>query len=144
MSKRRERKPNLPQDTLNRARQQLAGDLIEQTEKPLESAPEPTSETDQPAQATPPSPPRRTESSRERTSRRRTPGASSTSGISRKDKTSDPAYVRNLLANPTKIVTEDQLRQEYSYVLADLRSMGTLAAILFVALIVVAQILANL
>lgn len=144
MSKRRERKPNLPQDTLNRARQQLAGDLIEQTEKTVESVPETTSEPPPSAKAAPPSPPRRAESSRERTSRRRAPGTSSTPGSSRKDKTSDPAYVRNLLANPTKIVTEDQLRQEYSYVLADLRSMGILAGILFVALIVVAQILANL
>ncbi|PJF41070.1 MAG: hypothetical protein D6737_00425 [Chloroflexi bacterium] len=45
--------------------------------------------------------------------------------------------VKYLLAHPTKIVTEDELRREYVHVVADLRSMGILAAILVVVLIVV-------
>ena len=45
-----------------------------------------------------------------------------------------------LLENPTKQVGEEELRQQYSYVLADLRNMGLLAAVLFVALIVVAGV----
>ena len=44
-----------------------------------------------------------------------------------------------MLANPTKFVTEDELRGQYNYVLADLRNMGILAAALLVALIVIAQ-----
>lgn len=53
----------------------------------------------------------------------------------------DPALVAQLLANPTKEVSEEQLRQEYSYVQADLRNMGLLAAGLVVLLVVLAQVL---
>ena len=52
-----------------------------------------------------------------------------------------PAEVAELLANPTRQVTTDELRQQYSYVIADLGSMGLLTALLFVAMIVAAQIL---
>jgi hypothetical protein len=146
MSKRRERKPNLPQDTLNRARQQLAGDLVgnEQTEtpeKPLEAAIE---EVQQPVLIVPnttsASPSKRVESSRDR-ARRRSTSVNASGNITRKDRTSDPAYIAEMLANPTKMVSEEELRQEYNYVTADLRSMALLAAGLFIALIVVAQVL---
>jgi hypothetical protein len=46
-----------------------------------------------------------------------------------------------LLAHPTKIVSEDELRRDYMYVINDLRSMGLLAAALVVLLIVLAQVL---
>jgi hypothetical protein len=46
-----------------------------------------------------------------------------------------------LLAHPTKIVSEDELRREYAYVISDLRGMGLLAAALVVLLIALAQIL---
>lgn len=49
--------------------------------------------------------------------------------------------IEHLLHNPTKVVTEDELRQQYGYVLRDLRNMGMLAAALFVALIVLALVL---
>jgi hypothetical protein len=38
-------------------------------------------------------------------------------------------------------VTEEELRGHYGYVLADLRSMGLLAAGLMVALVILAQVL---
>ena len=52
--------------------------------------------------------------------------------------------VSNMLEHPTITVTEDQLRQEYGYVVSDLRSMALLAAGLIVALVVLAQILPKL
>jgi DNA-directed RNA polymerase specialized sigma24 family protein len=51
------------------------------------------------------------------------------------------AEIAERLANPTRTVSEEELRQQYTYVLADLRSMGLLAGGLFVLMIVVAQFL---
>ena len=51
------------------------------------------------------------------------------------------AAIADLLANPTKVVTEDDLRADYGFVIKDLRNMGILAAGLFVALIVVSLVL---
>jgi len=49
--------------------------------------------------------------------------------------------VRQRLLNPTRIVSEGELRAEYSYVLRDLRSIGLLAAGLIIVLVVLAQVL---
>ena len=49
--------------------------------------------------------------------------------------------VTELLMNPTKVVTEEQLRSEYGYVLADIRSMGILTGSLIVLLILLATLL---
>lgn len=49
--------------------------------------------------------------------------------------------VADLLENPTLTVSEAQLRAEYSYVIADIRSMALLSAGLIAALIVLAQVL---
>jgi hypothetical protein len=49
--------------------------------------------------------------------------------------------VNELLANPTKVVTEDELRNAYSYVLADLRNMALLSLALVVLLVVLALVL---
>jgi hypothetical protein len=49
--------------------------------------------------------------------------------------------IAELLEHPTKIVTEAELRRDYSYVIFDLRSMAALAAALVVALVVLAQVL---
>jgi hypothetical protein len=51
------------------------------------------------------------------------------------------AEIEDILAHPTKTVTEAELHAQYGYVLADLRNMGALAAALFVLLVVLAQIL---
>jgi hypothetical protein len=46
--------------------------------------------------------------------------------------------INELLANPTKVVTEEDLRHDYSYVIADLRSMALLAGGLIVLLFILA------
>ena len=51
------------------------------------------------------------------------------------------AYIRARLANPTRIVTEADLKAEYAYVMTDLRTMGILATILVIALIVIEKII---
>jgi hypothetical protein len=52
-----------------------------------------------------------------------------------------PEIVANMLEHPTITVTEDQLRQEYGFVVNDLRSMGLTAIGLIVALAVLATVL---
>lgn len=53
----------------------------------------------------------------------------------------DAERIANLLENPTKIVTTEQLRAEYGYVVADIRSMFLLAGGLVIVLIVLAFVL---
>jgi hypothetical protein len=140
MSKRRNRKgtPNIPQDILERARQQIAQQeaaSAETGESAEGAAPVSTTVTSaaavtsaegvQPLRARP---------------RRRERMQPARLGEKKMDP-NDPETVQQLLANPTKIVTEDELRQEYGYVLSDLRSMGILAAGLVVALVIMAQLL---
>ena len=79
-----------------------------------------------------------------RTARERRAGRAPGSQSSRRESKGE-AYraevVADLLKNPTRTVTEEALREEYSYVLTDIRSMGILAAALIAALIVLAQVL---
>jgi DNA-binding response OmpR family regulator len=56
-------------------------------------------------------------------------------------KQQDAELTTQLLANPTKFVSEDELKAEYTYVLKDLGSMGILAAGLVVVLFLLAQFL---
>ncbi|NDJ62311.1 MAG: hypothetical protein GYB67_14385 [Chloroflexi bacterium] len=51
------------------------------------------------------------------------------------------AAIADLLHNPTKTVSVEQLKQEYTYVVSDLRSMGILAAGLVVLLVLLATFL---
>lgn len=55
--------------------------------------------------------------------------------------TLDQTMIADILAHPTKQVSEQELRQTYAYVLNDLRSMGLLAVSLLVLLFVLAQVL---
>jgi hypothetical protein len=43
--------------------------------------------------------------------------------------------IEDVLANPTKFVSAEELQQEYQHVLVDLRNMGILSAVLIVVLI---------
>ncbi|HVU12966.1 MAG TPA: hypothetical protein VHD90_16925 [Phototrophicaceae bacterium] len=52
-----------------------------------------------------------------------------------------PDLVANMLENPTITITEGQLREEYSYVISDLRSMAILAVGLIVLLAILAEVL---
>jgi hypothetical protein len=53
----------------------------------------------------------------------------------------DQETVADILANPTKFVSEEELRSEYAYVLNDIRSMALLALGLIVLLVVLATVL---
>ena len=116
MARRRRKKPNIAADVLEQARQGGA------SATPVD---QPSGETDAVK-----APPRR----------RRTLQAAQLER--RKDAGKlDGEYVAELLANPTKIVSEDDLRADYGFVIRDLRNMGILAAILFIALVIVSLIL---
>ncbi|MCY4145907.1 MAG: hypothetical protein OXE95_05900 [Chloroflexi bacterium] len=117
MAKRRRRKPNISQAALAQARQGSA-------------APPPAAQSesaDRPAQT--PRPRRRRALQSAQLERRKDQG-----GL-------DADYVAELLENPTKVVTEDDLRADYGFVIRDLRNMGILAAALFIVLIFAALIL---
>ena len=49
--------------------------------------------------------------------------------------------IRELLHNPTRFVSEAELRQTYNHVIVDLRNMGLLAAGLIVVLVALALVL---
>ncbi len=137
MSKRKNRNqsPNIPQSTLDRARQQLG-----QTEEPI--APEPEVKVEkaarvvekaQPVAAARPAVERRPRPARTGTGTART--------TSRKEDKHDISYIRQRLANPTRMVSEAELKAEYGYVMTDLRTMGLLATILVIALVVIEKII---
>ena len=124
MAKRRRRRPNISKAALEQARR---------------SAPAPAADADE-APAKPAQPARSAPATASRSRRRR--ALQSAQLEQRRDKGSvDADYVAELLANPTKVVTEDDLRADYGFVIRDLRNMGILAAALFVALICAAFIL---
>lgn len=116
MSRRRRRRPNLPQDTLARARREAG-----RAEEPATAAPRRSSEGAGRQERGRPSP-RRVRSLR-----------------AGEELTQEEIAER--LANPVRQVTEAQLREQYGYVVADLRSMGLLAAGLFILMIAAALLL---
>ena len=117
MAKRRRKKPNISQAVLDQARQGVAESSAS------DEAPE------QDAAATKAPPRRRRALQTAQLERRKDAG------------TLDGEYVAELLANPTKVVTEDDLRADYGFVIRDLRNMGILAAGLFIALVIVSLVL---
>lgn len=126
MAKRRNRNssPNIPAETLARARRQAAGldpDVPEVIEPTLEA--EVLAETQPPAASV-----AATGASRRRIRERKQ--------LAYEEMSSEEVAER--LSNPTRTVSEAELHAQYGYVLADLRSMGLLSAILFVALILIA------
>ena len=127
MAKRRRKKPNISQTVLDQARQ---GSIDEGS---ADAAPAGESSTPAPATPTaaaPKLPPRRRRALQAaQLERRKDEGAL------------EAEYIADLLANPTKVVTEDDLRADYGFVIKDLRNMGILAAGLFIALIIVSLVL---
>lgn len=139
-SKRRNKKsaPNIPQSTLDRARRQLKGedDLPESADGGASDDAE-QSVVEAKEDATP-------SRAKQRRSKRRRSSNPDVMQFSQRDKrkkdgSMDSEAMERMLANPTKFVTEDELREEYGFVLADLRHMGILAAGLMVLLIGLAQ-----
>ena len=127
MAKRRRRKPNISQSVLEQARQ---GVVDEGRADAATSRASDSSAGDKPAAAAAKSPPRRRRALQAaQLERRKDEGAL------------EGEYVAELLANPTKVVTEDDLRADYGFVIKDLRNMGILAAGLFIALIFISLVL---
>lgn len=126
MAKRRRRKPNISQTVLEQARQGVVDQGSADAAPTRESSdPAPAAGTAMPKQ-----PPRRRRALQAaQLERRKDEGAL------------EAEYVAELLANPTKVVTEDDLRADYGFVIKDLRNMGILAAGLFIALIIVSLVL---
>ncbi|MBC8098609.1 MAG: hypothetical protein H7Y11_04145, partial [Armatimonadetes bacterium] len=117
---------NIPQATLDRARRQAQGIA----EIPAEAAaPERPRAERQPEAA-----------SRRYDTAPPQPGSIRTARAPRTPQELTSAQIEEIMAHPTKIVTEADLRAQYSFVLADLRSMGVLAAGLFATLVVLALI----
>lgn len=136
MSKRRKsNQPNIPEETLRRARQEAGLEPSDPAEAvAAEAAPVPAPA---PAPAPRPAPSARHASAAE----------PSVPARKRKRRTDKVSYeemtheeVLHLLDNPTKTVSEAELRAQYGYVLHDLRSMFILTLVLFVVMIVAATI----
>ena len=125
MAKRRRRKPNISQAVLEQARQ----GVVDEGRPASDPAPEAKAPDEAPAAAPKPPPRRRRALQAAQLERRKDEGAL------------DAEYVAELLANPTKVVSEDDLRADYGFVIRDLRNMGILAAALFIALIIVSLVL---
>jgi hypothetical protein len=148
MSKRRNRKqsPNLPPEMLERARQQLG--KVEEAEETVEEEvqaaapvqPEPKAPAAKPA-APAPRPVKSSSSTTRARSNRRSLQPAQSRGDRKSDST-DTRYIRSRLENPTRFVSKEQLKEEYSYVINDLRTMGVLAVILLVAMVVIEKLLA--
>jgi hypothetical protein len=142
MSKRKNRtaSPNIPQATLDRARQQISGDTPVTPAAPVEEAAveakvEPVTQTN-PA-ALRPSTARVSASSNRARGTRRTQPAQAKGG---RKEAMGTDIVRNRLMHPTRVVTENQLREEYGYVMRDLRMIGFISIAMIVLMVVVAQI----
>ena len=127
MSKRRRKKrPNLPEATLRRARRQAGRDEADETQDESASDSGDSSKSSD------------SESVVERAARRRRLSPVQLER-SRERGELEVEVIEDMLANPTDIVTEEQLRDDYGHVLLDLRNMGILAAILMVVLVGLAQ-----
>ena len=116
MSRRRKRQPNLPQDTLARARREAgveAGGARQEAREVTR--------------------PRRTEESRP-ASPRRIRSLRSSEELTQEE-------IAERLAKPVREVSEAELREQYGYVIRDLRSMGLLALALFLLMIAAALLL---
>ena len=124
MAKRRRRKPNISKTVLEQARQ----GVVDEGRAPAHEAQAPAAAKPDSADANQP-PRRRRALQAVQLERRKDEGAL------------DGEYVAELLANPTKVVTEDDLRADYGFVIKDLRNMGILAAGLFIALIIISLVL---
>ncbi len=116
MSRRRSRRPNLPQDTLARARREAGLE-----DRPAAGAGDRTRRDSEAGVVT---------GRAARRTRRLRAGEELTQ-----------EEIAERLANPVRQVSEEELRAQYGYVIADLRSMGVLALGLFVLMILAALLL---
>lgn len=137
MAKRKKRRstPNISEEAIERARQQL-----EDAEDADQTAEEETSE-EAPQEHEPRRSRRRRRERKERSTQRPAEIVQYSQVSRRKRDELDNETIEQMLAHPTKIVTEEELREDYRYVITDLRNMGMLAAALLVAIIVLGQLI---
>jgi hypothetical protein len=144
VSKRRNRKksnqPNLPQETLARARREAGLEAEEEIEEVEEEQVEVAPVAAKPVKAA--------------SRKAEVPAARSSESLppvqrrKRRRGTEDPTQmsqeeISERLANPVRTVSTEALAKQYSYVISDLRSMWLLAGALFVIMIVAAQFLGH-
>ena len=147
MSKRKKRgskSPNLPQEVLDRARAQAKGETYvpdydapdasdDVAEEVIEAEEEVTAAKSSRSSAS-------DIRSRRGSSRRRSaPAAAQYSKRRGGDVAIGSDAMQQLLTKPTKFVSEEELRSEYGYVVADIRNMFLLAGALMVLLVILAQ-----
>jgi hypothetical protein len=140
MSKRKSRKqkaPNLPEETLARARQQAGLAAIDDDDQSEEI--EEVVEVVRPKATAPAHNETRSAEAEVRASQRKRRRAEL--GRRDKDKPLTSTEIAELLEHPVKTVTEEELKAQYGYVLADLRSMALLSVGLIAVLVVLAQFL---
>ncbi len=134
MARRKSRKksPNIPQETLAQARQKNGDADSDENTQSGEVAAE-----DKAVVAVE----RRSRRRRRRTSQ---PSAALKAEREKRGKKKKDGLtaeeIAYLLSHPTKEVDENELREQYGYVITDLRNMGLLAAALIVLLVVLALI----
>lgn len=126
MARRKRKKPNIPKAAMEHARQELDHDDTPTTE--TESAP---AKAD--SGATDTAKAEKTEAPKPR--RRRNLQATTLEKRKNAAGPMDGEFIAEMLANPTKVVTEEDLKADYGFVIKDLRNMGILAAVLFVCLV---------
>jgi len=141
MSKRKNRRssPNLPQATLDRARQQIAGEAPPAPTQPVETTPDETQAEAEPVIKLTPAPYLAARRASATTNSSARPRSRRVQPAQAKDAL-DTEIIKNRLLHPTREVTEDQLRQEYGYVVKDLRAIAMIAAVMIALMVVVAQI----
>lgn len=130
MAKRSARDQRINRELLDRARRQVAAVTSEQDKGEAEAEPVSSAAASMPEASAPPAP--RPISTVKRLKARHQEAR-------RKAMTHEE--IAEILANPTKMVSEEELRAQYGFVLADLRSMGILAAASFGVLILLAAVL---
>lgn len=122
----------LPRATLKRPREQAGLPPEAEEMEPEEEAVEPTPTARTTRSVTP-------DASTARSRRKRVNQAQLER--SKKNGELDHETIAYLLHNPTKTVTEEEMRAQYGHVLADLRKMGLLTVALLVLLVVLAQLI---
>ncbi|MCU0511920.1 MAG: hypothetical protein MUE40_05040 [Anaerolineae bacterium] len=130
--RKRSKQPNLPEATLQRAREQAGlTDEIDGADDDdvAEVAPPPAAAPARPAENAAVARPAR--SSRQVSAARLE--------RSKKRGEVDAELMEYMLEHPNKTVTEDELRAQYGHVLVDLRNMGLLAAVLIGLMVIIAQ-----
>jgi len=136
-SKKRSSSPNVPQAALERARQELGGDKAVKPAEPAEENPAKAQKT--------PLTPYVAASPKEVSARVRVRSSASRRSETAQPRSSrskdqpDAEIIKNRLLHPTRVVTEDQFRQEYGYVIHDLRTVAIIAAAMIVLMVVLAQ-----